>query len=87
MYRDTVTTTGSKDEDAPHHVGGSDKAMPSYRSGGSIVTSPPPGRVSTTTSPWGGGDISISEEMSSKSILDFGEVRKQMMTYNCMDRV
>ena len=66
-----MTSTGSKDEYASHHVGASDKAMPSYRSAGSILASPPPGGVVTTTLPWGGGDMSASEEMSS---LDFGEV-------------
>ena len=72
-------TTGSKDKETPHHVGEGDKAIPSYRSGASIVTSTPAGRMSMTTSPWGGGDVSSSDEMSSKSILDFGEVNNLMI--------
>ena len=73
-----MTSTSSKDKDALHHVGASDKAMPSYRSAASIVTSSPVGGLVTTTLPWGGGDVSASEEMSSKSILDFGEVNINM---------
>jgi len=69
-----VTTTSSIDKHALPHVDGGDKATPSYRSGESIMTSPLGERVDTTTSPLGGGDVSALEEISSKSLLDFGEV-------------